>query len=773
MNIEKVAVIGAGVMGAAIAAQVANAGAPVYLLDIVPENSKNRNAIAETAIQKLLKAEPAPFMLTENAKRVTPGNIEDHLSWLREADWVIEAVIEDAHIKRALYQKLDNACRPDTLISSNTSTLPLHVLADGMPVSFRQRFMITHFFNPPRYMRLLELVASPDTRPVLIEMLERFADVRLGKGCVRCKDTPGFIANRIGIFWLQCGLLEAMRSGLSVEEADAVMSTPLGIPKTGIFGLFDLIGIDLIPHVLDSMKQNLPPADDFHRIGEAPELIKNMLAEGYTGRKGKGGFYRLQETEGRRIKEALDLQTGTYRPSVKPRPEAVGAAQADDPRALLSFSGKTGRYAWQVMSQTLNYAAGLIPEIADDIAAVDTAMRLGLNWRYGPFELLDKIGVDWYCSKLATEGREIPPLLQNRHPLYHHVELGRKQQRDLQGHYRPVPRAADLVQLADIKLQQPPLLENSSASLWDIGDGVACLEFHSKMNTLDMDSIALIEQSIDKVRSEFAALVIYNDADNFSAGANLNLLTAAINKQDWNGVADLIRRGQQAFKSLKYSPFPVVGAPSGLALGGGCEILLHCDARQAHAELYIGLVETGVGLIPGWGGCKEYLGRCLMQPKRFGGPVPPLLKAFETIGMAWVSKSAFEAKQRLFLSENDGITMNRQRVLTDAKAKALSLCPRYQTPKAFEYRLTGKAGKILLSMTVKGLLAMRKIGAYDAVVAGHLADVLSGGGCNFADLLDEDAISALELEAFVHLVKQSGTLARLEHLLNTGKPLRN
>ncbi|MGR8933463.1 MAG: 3-hydroxyacyl-CoA dehydrogenase NAD-binding domain-containing protein [Gammaproteobacteria bacterium] len=772
MNIEKAAVIGAGVMGAAIAAQIANAGVPVYLLDIVAESSENRNAIAEAAIQKLLHAEPAPLMLQKYAKRITPGNTEDHLAWLQDADWVIEAVVEDAYIKRTLYRQLDNVCRPNTLITSNTSTLPLHVLAEGMPEAFRQRFMITHFFNPPRYMRLVELVASSDTRPELIGMLERFADLRLGKDCVRCKDTPGFIANRIGIYWLQCGLLEAMQAGLNIEEADAAISKPFGIPKTGIFGLFDLIGIDLIPHVLDSMQQTLPAGDDFHRIAVLPDLIKNMLADGYTGRKGRGGFYRLHETDGQRIKEAIDLQSGAYRPSIKPQAETNGAELTDDSRAMLSSCGKTALYGWQVMSQTLNYTAGLIPEIADDIAAVDTAIRLGLNWQSGPFELLDKIGVDRYCDKLAAEGREIPPLLQRRQPFYQ-VAHGRKRHRDLRGHYRLVPRPEGLIQLADIKLQQPAVLENPSASLWDIADGVACLEFHSKMNTLDMDSIALIERGIDKVRSEFAALVIYNDADNFSAGANLNLLTTAINKKDWAGVGDLIRRGQQAFKALKYAPFPIVGAPSGLALGGGCEILLHCDARQAHAELYIGLVETGVGLIPAWGGCKEYLGRCLMQPKRFGGPVPPLVKAFETIGKARVSKSAFEAKQLLFLSEIDGITMNRQRLLTDAKAMALSLYPQYRTPQAFEYRLPGKAGKILLSMTVKGLLAIRKIGAYDAVVADHLAEVLSGGGCNFADTLDEDAISALELDTFIQLCQQAGTLARLEHLLETGKPLRN
>jgi 3-hydroxyacyl-CoA dehydrogenase len=425
-----------------------------------------------------------------------------------------------------------------------------------------------------------------------------------------------------------------------------------------------------------------------------------------------------------------------------------------------------------VLSQTLNYAAGLLPEIAADVTAIDAAMRLGFNWKYGPFELLDRIGIDWYVNNLAAENREIPLLLQSREPFYK-TQNGRPLHRDLRGNYRSMPHTDGLVLLADCKLQKPPVLKNPSASLWDIGDGVACLEFHTKMNTLDMDAITLVVQSVDKVFSEFAALVIYNDGDNFSAGANLNLLTAAIGKQDWNDVADLIHLGQQAFKTLKYSPFPVVGAPSGLALGGGCEILLHCDARQAHAELYVGLVETGVGLIPGWGGCKEYLGRCMAQPKRFGGPVPPIAKAFETIATAKVSKSAFEARQLLFLSSSDGITMNRRRVLTDAKAKALALLKDYRPPQPFEYRLPGKSAKALLSLTIKGFRALGKITAYDAEIAGNLADVLSGGACDLTDTLGEDAILALELEAFLRLVKQPGTQQRLEHLLSTGKPLRN
>ncbi len=389
MDIEKVAVIGAGVMGASIAAHVSNAGIPVYLLDIVPENATNRSIIAETAIQKLLKAEPAPFMHKKNARLITAGNIEDHLQWLADADWVIEAVIEDPQVKKSLYQKLESVCPIDCLISTNTSTLPLSLLVEDMPDSFKERFMITHFFNPPRYMRLLELVTGPQTRPELVKALSRFADIKLGKDCITCKDTPGFIGNRIGIYWLQSGLLEAMALGLTVEQADAVM-TAFGIPKTGLFGLMDLVGLDLIPHILNSMKAALPPEDPFHQVRQLPELVQTMIDEGYTGRKGKGGFYRLNEE---RVKESIDLGTGEYSPSEKPALNAIHEAKKAGFQTLLTCPDLAAFYAWRVMSKTLSYAASLVPEVSDDIVAIDTAMREGYNWKYGPFELLDQIGV--------------------------------------------------------------------------------------------------------------------------------------------------------------------------------------------------------------------------------------------------------------------------------------------------------------------------------------------------------------------------------------------
>lgn len=770
MNIQKVGVIGAGVMGASIAAHVTNAGVPVILLDIVPKEGSNRNAIAEGAVKKLLDADPAPFMDKGNAKLLTTGNIEDHLELLKDADWVLEAVVENPQIKQTLYQKLDAVCNPDCLISSNTSTLPLALLTKDMPDSFKRRFMITHFFNPPRYMRLLELISGPKTDATFVNLITEFAGIKLGKNCVIAKDTPGFIGNRIGIYWLLYGLLDAIEHNVTVEQADAIMQ-PFGIPKTGIFGLLDLVGLDLIPPILKGMKLALPDSDAFHEVNKLPEILQKMIAEGYTGRKGKGGFYRLNKVGGKKIKESINLQSGGYATSAKADIKDLQDAQKAGLKALSSDPHPVARYAWRVISHTLCYAASLVPEIADDIPSIDAAMRDGYNWKFGPFELLDQIGLPWFVEKLKSENRPVPALLLNKEKLYT-VLNGTLNYADVSGGYRPIKRAEGILLLSDIKHSNKPVLQNASASLWDIGDGVACLEFHSKMNTLDMDIMALINQSIDKVNKTFKALVIHNDAENFSAGANLGLLMKAIHEQNWAAVADLIKQGQQTYQRLKYAPFPVVGAPSGLALGGGCEILLHCDAVQAHAELYMGLVEVGVGLIPGWGGCKEYLRRCFAL-KRPGGPIPPVAKAFQTIVTATVSKSAVNAKELLYLSPSDGITMNKQRLLADAKVKALALAENYRPPEAAIYPLPGKTAKVMLDMATQAFRLVGKATEYDVVVGGHLATVLTGGDTDFLAPLTEDDILILELDAFVELVKQPGTLARLEHMLKTGKPLRN
>ncbi len=774
MEINKVAVIGAGVMGAGIAAHMANAGVPVVLLDIVPEGAENRSVIAETALQKLLKAQPAPFMHKRNAKLVATGNIEDHLDLLSDCDWIIEAVIERLEIKQSLYRRIDEVRKPGSLVSSNTSTIPLARLVDGMPAGFAEDFLITHFFNPPRYMRLLEIVAGDGNRPESLVALRAFCDRRLGKGLVDCKDTPGFIANRIGIYWIQTAVLEAIRMGIPVEVADAVLGRPVGIPKTGVFALSDLVGLDLMPHLMESMRSSLPKDDPFFAVAEVPPLIERMIADGYTGRKGKGGFYRLNREGGGKVKEGIDLQSGEYRVSEKPRLASVEAARKG-PRYLLEHPDMGGRYAWRVLSRVLSYAAGLVPEISDDLYAVDEAMRLGYAWKYGPFELIDRIGGAWFAERLRADELALPPILETagERPFYR-VEQGTLQYLTLDGDYRHVPRPDGVLLLSDIKRRGPPLAKNASAALWDIGDGVVCLEFTSKMNTMDPKIMAMMRQAVELLPAQgFRALVIHNEGTNFSAGANLGLLLYAGNLAMWPEAEAMVKEGQDTYMALKYAPFPVVGAPSGLALGGGCEILLHCDALQAHAETYVGLVEVGVGVIPGWGGCKELLTRWSRHKRAPRGPMPPVIKSFETISVATVAKSAAEAGDYLFLREGDGITMNRDRLLADAKARALALAEGYAPPEPVEISLPGATGRVAIQMAVDGFDKLGKVTPHDKVVAGALAQVLSGGDSDITEPLSEADLLALELKQFMRLARHPDTLARMEHMLETGKPLRN
>jgi 3-hydroxyacyl-CoA dehydrogenase len=725
----------------------------------------------------MLKTEPAPFMSARAAQLVTAGNIEDDLPKVAGSDWIVEAIVERLDLKQALYAKLEAVRRPGTAISSNTSTIPLALLTEGRSASFQRDFLITHFFNPPRYMRLLEIVTGPKTDPILTRVVSDFADLKLGKSVVHCKDSPGFIANRLGVYWLQVGVVEAIDAGLTIEEADAVIGKPIGIPKTGVFGLIDLVGLDLMPHINASLSKALPGGDAFHAANRDLPLIKKMIAEGYTGRKGKGGFYRLNRSGGGKSKETIDLLTGEYRPAAKAELTELAAAGKDRSaslRALLSSPTKFGRYAWRVVAQTLVYAAGLVPEAAEDIAAIDEAMRLGYNWKSGPFELLDTLGTDWFVKRLEEAHLPVPPLLRAAlgKTFYRHEE-GVRLYLGLDGTYHELRRPAGVLLLEDVKRVSAPVLKNGSASVWDIGDGVLCFEFTSKSNSLDEAIITLLGKTIPLVKAKYKALVIYNEGTNFSVGANLGLAIFAANIAAWSEIDKLIAGGQQTYKALKYAPFPVVGAPSGMALGGGCEILLHSDAIQAHAESYIGLVECGVGVLPGWGGCWEMLTRWSTSGLLPNGPMPAASKVFETVSTATVSKSAAQAKELLFLRADDGITMNRYRLLADAKARALQLAEGYVPPKPVELRLPGVAGRLAFSTAVESFRRRGLATPHDVVVSDELAGVLSGGPADIVDPVSEDQVLELEREAFMRLMKTSGTLARIEHLLVTGKPLRN
>lgn len=795
MKIEKVAVIGSGVMGSGIAAQIANAGLPVLLLDIkLPDKD-----LAKTAVEKLLKADPAPFMRKENAALITTGNLEDDIGKLKDYDWIVEVVLEDLKIKHATYEKIQKHRRKGSIVSSNTSTIPLHKLVEGQPDEFQRDFMITHFFNPPRYMRLLELVVGKKTDKKAAEIIREFCDVRLGKGVVQCYDTPGFIANRLGVFWLTAGINEAINHKISIETADAIMSKPVGIPKTGIFGLIDLVGIDLMPKLSASLLSTLPEKDAYRKIFVDYPFVHDMIKAGYTGRKGKGGFYRLDPNSKDKTKQALRIEAKSFDESQYVKADKVALPSMDAGRkglrAVVESDDPGGKYAWSVLTQTLGYAAYLVGEIADTIVDIDDGMKLGYNWKQGPFEMIDALGPSWFAAKLKEEGLGAPEILRKvGEGTFYKIENGQRLFFGTDGKYHPVKRPDGVLLLSDIKLASKPVMKNASASVWDIGDGVLCFEHISKMNTFDEQIFEMLTQTIKTIEKsdQYKALVIYNEGSNFSAGANLGLAIFMINIAMWPQVEEFVATGQRVFMNLKFANFPVVAAPSGMALGGGCEILLASDAVQAHAETYTGLVEVGVGLIPGWGGCKEMILRYQERERAkfkhdlaeidkeklwFSPDTTPMgatRKAFETLAVATVAKSGPEAKDLGFFRETDGITMNRDRLLYDAKQRALELAKNYAPPKKREdIRLAGPAGKLALDMAVADLRKNGKATPYDIEVSERLAAVLSGGNTDMTKTITEDDLLKLELQEFMKLLHNEGTMNRIEHMLDTGKPLRN
>jgi len=830
MDIKKVAVLGSGVMGSGIAALCANAGLDVILMDIVPKDAADRNMLPKGAIEKQLAGATPGFTHKKNAKRVTPMNFEDDLAKLGECDWIIEAVLEKIEVKHDVYAKVESVRKDGSIVSSNTSTIPLHVLIGGMPKRFQNDFCITHFFNPPRFMRLLEVTKSAGFDPAKYDALKRFADETLGKGVVECKDTPGFLANRIGVFWMLAGLTEAIELGISVEAADAVMGKPLGIPKTGMFGLYDLIGIDLMPLIAQAMLQTLPEGDAFRALYQQPELVKKMIADGYTGRKGKGGFYRMQKgADGAKVKEAIDLKTGEYHKEQKAKLESVEAAKAGL-AALFMHPDIGGQYAARVMGRTLHYAASLVPEISDDIQSIDDAMKMGYSWKWGPFELIDRLaaggktGAENFALLCAKLGLAVPGLIQEviaQHlsprrgenergasraaseqasppptlppvgggtATLYRDEAGKRQQFAIGGQYAPVRIPEGSLMLEDVKRAGKPVAKGATAQLWDLGDGIACLELTSKQNTFDPENLKFIAETTARVKKDFRGLVIGTDADHFSFGANIGFFLLAANSHSWWAISDMITQGQQAFMGLKYAPFPVVTSLSGMALGGGCELNLHADAVVAHMESYPGLVEVGIGVIPGWGGCKELLWRhaaraeatreAVMTGKKpeapmAGGPMPAISKVFETISLAKVAGSAEEAQEMGILNAQSRITMNRRRVLADAKAHCAALAKDYVAPQKTTLRLPGESGFVALKLAIDNFRSNGKATPHDVVVSEALARVLTGGDTDMTREVSEEDILKLEHDMFMELAKTEGTRLRIKHMLETSKPLRN
>ncbi len=776
-TIDKVAVIGSGVMGAGIAAHCANAGCEVLLLDIVQEESQDRSSVARNAIKMMHKANPEMLMHKRNAKRITPGNIEDDLHLLKDYDWVVEVIIENLEIKRNLYSKLSDYIGSNTILSSNTSTIPRSELVSELPEDISSRFLITHFFNPPRYLPLLEVVTSSEVNDDVVSRFCDFADRRLGKRVTMCNDRPGFIGNRLGVYFVQRAIKATLEHGLSVEQADAMLGRPIGLPKTGVFALMDLIGIDLIPKVGQSLQSRLDEEDPFHKItGPGEDIIMSMIEEGYTGRKGKGGFYRLNRDDGKKVKEARDLSSGEYRKANRRAAFPSAKMGKRGLSALMDCDDDGARFVTDVLLDALAYAAFIVPDVSDDIYSIDGAMKVGYNWKKGPFEMMDSIGVPSMVKRLKETGREVPKFLSQAQQKgsFYSIEDGEIMRLSSSGEMVVVERPEETLNVADLKRRGKPLKRNGSASIWDMGDEVLLVEYHTKMNAMDPMNIEMLVNAVDIAESEgFKGIVIGNDASNFCAGANLGLALFAANLGAWKDLEDFITLGQETYQTLKYCDVPVVAASAGLCLGGGAEVLMHCDAVQAHAESYIGLVEVGVGVVPAWGGCKELLGRLVEYGLVTNGPMGAAMKAFETIGTAQVAKSAEQASSLGFLAPSDQITMNRDRLLADAKRKVLELHEDYTPPEPRTYALPGPTGMAALSLALNDLSLSGQATPHDVVVATKLAKILTGGDSDITETLEEDDILSMEKDTFANLLKNLDTLDRVQHMLETGKPLRN
>lgn len=803
-RIHKVAILGAGTMGARIAAHFANAGVPSFLLDIVPPDADGpaRNKIAAAGLEGAKKSKPAAFFEPSLARLVTVGNFEDDLKQLANVDWIVEAVVENLEIKRSLLKKVEAIRKPGTIVTTNTSGLPVGKIAEGFSEDFRRSWFGTHFFNPPRYMRLLEIIPTPDADRALIEAVAHFCDTQLGKGVVYAKDTPNFIGNRIGTFSVLNVMRLMQEMDLSIEEVDALTGHAVGWPRSATYRTIDLVGLDILGHVVGNLTQNVRDERSELRI---PEFFQKMVERKWLGDKSKGGFYKkIKGPDGKDEKLALNWKTLEYHPQQKPKFAALEMAKNVEEtharvRMLLGLDGgahkgdKAAEFLWASLSDLWTYSANRIPEISDSVVEIDRAMRMGFNWELGPFELWDTAGVETTVARMKKEGRPVAAnveklLASGRKSWYEDAPktpAGRTYFDLATGAAKPVDIASGVWSVEVAKKSNGVVKKNSGASLVDLGDGVGCIEFHSKMNSLGADIIALITQTLKPggAGDVFDAFVITNDAQNFSVGANLMLLLMSIQEEEWDEVDMAIRAFQGMNQAVKFSPKPVVVAPFGLALGGGCEISLHAASRQPHAELYMGLVEVGVGLLPGGGGCKEMLLRAVesassIRPDGRGESVElmeAMKKAFETIGTAKVATSAHEARALGFLSDRDRISMNRERVLSDGKARALELVRAGYEPPVARTDIPAPGENILAALKM-GVYLMHQggyISEHEHKIGTKIAEVLCGGNVTPGTPVSEQYVLDLEREAFKSLCGERKTQERIQHTLKTGKPLRN
>ncbi|MDC3206201.1 3-hydroxyacyl-CoA dehydrogenase NAD-binding domain-containing protein [Candidatus Pelagibacter sp.] len=740
MEIKKVVIIGSGTMGSGIAAHLCNANVPVTLLDLTTEISTN-------ARDRIFKSRPPLLIDKSKINNIKVGNISDDFDAVKEADWVVEAVVERIDIKHQIYDKIYKSRKDGAIVSSNTSSIPIKVLSQNLTNEQKKDFCITHFFNPVRYMGLLEIVKNENNDLEKINALQKFCEIELGKGAIVCNDTPGFLGNRVGVYAMQIAMTEAFKMKLTVEEADAIFGRPMGIPKTGVFGLYDLIGIDLMADVLKSFIKELPKTDKFHEVAQEIPLIKKLIETGYTGRKGKGGFFRINKEGGVKILEALNLETGDYSPSKK----IDVKSDKVDLKKLINRDDKYGKYAWSVISKIIKYASSLVPEITDEFNDIDEAMRLGFNWSKGPFEMLEEIGIENFFNKIDEyEGNKfLESLAKSKNENFY----GERQ------------KYTKIETLGKVKRKAQSVDGNSSAQVYKFPD-YNIVEFTTKANALDYDSMDALKKATDK------PLIIINESMQFSAGVNLSYTMDFANKGDFKSIEKFIKYFQETCKELKYSKYPVISAPSGLTLGGGFEVLVQSNFVASHTNIVIGLVETIVGLIPAGGGCKEMLARWQDTEESKKDPHFAPLKVFDIIGYGKTATSPVEAEPLKYLKPEDKKIMNRNSLL-EASKQILDENQNFKSPSELVFNLPGESVRGEMQKVLDKLYNDKVILDHGMEVAKELAYVLSGGDTSIDKQLSEDDLFKLELDAFMKLIETPKTQERIKHTLATGKPLVN
>src|SRR5512134_454144 len=798
-KIRRVAVLGAGVMGSGIAAHLANAGITCLMLDIVPpsltdeERKKGvtekdpafRNRFALKGLEGIRKSRPALLYSQRDLGLISIGNFEDDLPKISECDWIVEAVVEDLRIKQVLYGKIEALRPPGAVVSSNTSGIAIAQMTEGRGKEFRRRFLVTHFFNPVRYMKLLELVAGGDTDPAILSGMADFGERVLGKGIVFGKDTPNFVGNRVGVFAMMHAMHAMLEDGLTIDEVDRILGPAMGRPKSAAFGTADIVGLDTLLHVADNVCENLPGDPDRDRF-LPPPFVKEMAKRGLLGRKSGAGFFRMEGKGENRRRYVLDYNTLDYRPSEKVSFPSLEAAKGEEDagtriRKVISGDDKAAKYAWKVLSETLLYTARRIPEIADDVRNVDNAMKWGFNWTLGPFETWDAIGVAESVARMKAEGKSMPGnverMLASGASSFYRRREGTLEFYDFaSGDYLPAPVSPNVIFLPSLADRQKVVRRNAGASLYDMGEGVLCAEFHTKMNAIDADVVAMLLAGVELAEREFAGMVIANHAEHFSAGAKPMLVFLEAQNRQYANIGKMVGGFQDACMRLRYSGRPVVAAPAGMALGGGTEMCLAADRIRASAETYMGLVEVGVGLLPAGGGLKEMAIRHLegIPEGVAADPLPFLRKAFETVGMAKVSTSAKEARELGFLRHTDRITLQRDFLIRDAKNTVLAMNREgYEMPEPRSVALPGRSAFPAFAYGLYTMKTAGQISEHDEKIGRRIAAVLTGGDVPPGTKRSEQELLDLEREAFLSLCGEEKTQARIQFMLMKGKPLRN